>query len=342
MSTQFSSHRLTLVGCALAVTWLAAHCGTSRAALLAYEPFEYGDVAVPSEGQYRTGTAADEEAANATPGSNPNVLGGQDPTIGPTAFYSGPWIQSGGDSQVVKGLPSLSYPGFPTGIGGVQQETVLFDCCTFGRTGRAIAGGGLGGGRDPRTIYESFLINFGTQGTDNPDEFGKHGHELWNGGVGDEFLAVDLFLNHFASVNELSLAVTTVSGSTTVPVGGGGLDLDTLAAFNGGVHLVVMKYEFNPTDPDVVSVFLDPSNYDIEPASPDAQVSVATSDLFITHQGAYTQFTFSGSGHIPGAIDEIRWGDGYADVAPLTVPEPASFALLGLSFTSLLLARRKI
>lgn len=194
----------------------------------------------------------------------------------------------------------------------------------------------------PARSYESFLINFGTQGTDNPADFGKRGHELWNGGVGDSFLVVDLFLNSFSGVNELSLAVTTLSGSTTIPVGGGGLDLDTLAAFNGGVHLVVMKYEFNPTDPDVVSVFLDPLNFDIEPANPSAQISVATSDLLITHHGVFTNFTFSGSGHVPGAIDEIRWGDGYADVTPLGIPEPTTLSLIGLSLIVCTLSRRKL
>ncbi|NJO14035.1 MAG: hypothetical protein HC870_02385, partial [Rhizobiales bacterium] len=68
------------------------------AALLAYEPFEFGDVAVPSEGQYALG---DE-------GTGTNLLGGQDATIGPTAFYGGAWVQSGGDAQVVKALPSLA------------------------------------------------------------------------------------------------------------------------------------------------------------------------------------------------------------------------------------------
>ena len=46
----------------------------------------------------------------------------------------------------------------------------------------------------------------------------------------DNQLAIDLFLNHFAGVNELSLTVTTGSGAQTIPVGGGGLDLPTLAA----------------------------------------------------------------------------------------------------------------
>jgi hypothetical protein len=291
--------------------------------LLAYEPFEYGDVAVPSEGQYALGNES----------AGTNVLGGQNPTIGPTAFYTGPWIQSGGDSQVVKPLPSLTYPNFQPGVGGVQQETIQFSCCSFGRTGRAIAGG-LGGPLVNGTIYESFLIDFGGQGTDAPTDFGKRAHELWNGGVGDSFLAVDLFLNHFSGFNQLTLQVTTPSGSQNVPVSGGGLTLTALT----GVHLVVMKYEFDPAAPDVVSVYLDPATF-VEPLTPDAQISVAASDLRITHQGAFTNFTFSGSGHIPGAIDEIRWGDRFFDVVPM-VPEPTALALLGLAMATVCRRRR--
>jgi len=157
---------------------------------------------------------------------------------------------------------------------------VQFECCSFGRTGRPIAGG-LGFG-PARTIYESFLIDFGSQGSDDPAQFGLRGHELWNGGVGDSLLAVRLFVNHFEGVVDLSLQVTTASGSTTVPVSGGGLDLAALA----GVHLVVIKYEFRPVLFDAVSVFLDPVVGAPEPGSADAQIGVAASDLFLTHHGA--------------------------------------------------------
>jgi hypothetical protein len=137
---------------------------------------------------------------------------------------------------VVKALPSRAHPSLPAGVGGIQQETIQFSCCTFGRSGREIAGG-LGTGLDPRTIYESFLIDFGTQGSDDPAGFGLRGHEPWNGGVGDAFLGVELYVNHFAGTNDLTLRVTTASGDMAVPVGGGGPNLGALA----GTHLVVMR-----------------------------------------------------------------------------------------------------
>ena len=264
-----------------------------------------------------------------------NVLGGQNPATGPTAFYSGGWIQSGGDAQAVKNIGSLAYPSFPQ-AGGQIQETLQFSCCTFGRNGRPIAGG-LGEGRDPRTIYQSFLIDFGTQGTDFPTDFGFRGYEMWNGGVGDTFRTVELYMNHFEGVNELTLRVETPSGIQLVPVSGGGLTLEALE----GVHLVVLKFEFDPDDPDSVTVYLDPTDSIEANYTPVASIDVADSDLFITHHGAGTNFTFSGPGHTPVAFDELRWGDTFADVTPFitAVPAPSTLAVFVVGILGLLAGR---
>jgi hypothetical protein len=200
---------------------------------------------------------------------------------------------------------------------------------------------GLGGGRDPQLIYQSFLIDWGTQGTDDPTQFGKRGYEMWNGGVGDAFLAVDLFLNHFSGVTELTLAVTTPSGTVSAPVNGGGLDLPALAMANGGTHLVVMKFEFDPSTDDVVTVYLDPTDSVESNWTPAAVASVATSDLLITHHSAITNFTFSGGGHVPGAFDEVRWGKTFASVTPFGIPEPTTLALFLLGAAGLSMARRR-
>ncbi|MCK5744938.1 MAG: hypothetical protein KAH44_01940, partial [Oricola sp.] len=300
---------------------LAQSGATASAALLAYDPFNIGP----------GGYVAGDEAAGT------NVLGGQNPVIGPTPFYNGAWIQSGGDSQAVKDIGSLENPLFPQS-GGQVQETVQFSCCSFGRSAREIAGG-LGGELDPYTIYQSFLIDFGSQGTDDATQFGKRAYEMWNGGVGDAFLAVDLFVNHFAGVNELTLQVTTASGTQSVALNGGGLDLEDLL----GTHLVVFRFDFSPGAADVVRVYLDPTTSIEADFAAAAMISVAASDLLISHHGAFTGFTFSGGGHLPGAFDEVRWGETFADVTPFLseVPVPPAMALFAAGLLGAPLLRRR-
>jgi hypothetical protein len=153
-------------------------------------------------------------------------------------------------------------------------------------------------------------------------------------------------VNHFSGVNDLALRITTPSGSFSDLVAGGGLNLQTLATTgNGGVHLIVLKYEFRVgslvPDPDVVSLFFDPIS-SVEPVGPDAQVAAPNSDLFITHQGGLSNFTFSGGGHVPGRFDEVRWGDTFADVVPPPiVPEPGSLALFGMAAGACCALRRR-
>jgi hypothetical protein len=321
----YLSSRLVIVAAGVAALVSSLLATPAGAALLAYDPFTVG----VGPADYRAG---DEVAGT-------DLLGGQNPATVPTPFYAGGWIEpSGSNSQAVKNIGSLAYPMFPQ-AGGQIRETIQFDCCTFGRTGRPIAGG-LGGGREARTIYQSFLIDFGSQGTDDPSQHGYRAYEMWNGAVNDANLAVNLVLSHFAGVNELTLRVTTASGTQTALVGGG-LTLPELA----GTHLIVFRFDFDPAAPDTVSVYLDPTDSIEANYTPAATASAPNSDLFITHHGAFTHFTFSGAGHVPGAFDELRWGDTFADVTPflteVPVPAPAPLGLLAFGVLAMAGLRKR-
>ena len=387
MIAKFSSRGVGL--CALTLTCMclvAVLCNTASAAVLAYDPFLVG--ADPSAGEYLPGVK------NQDGSDSGSVLGGQNPTITPPSlpggagFYSGPWVQSGGDSQVVGGVGggSLNYPFFPR-TGKSVREANKFFCCAFGRTGRQLTSA-LGSGRGSRTIYNSFLIDFGNLGPfridqvpdpNSPDpnnpiliptpvndpndvnthNIGKRGYELWNGGIGDGNLAVDFFFNSFSGDRHLTLAARYNNPNqdpndpnddflSQKVVLGPGYTIPELASQGNGVHLVVLKFEFNETDSDpntsadndVVTVYLDPTNSIEGDWTPAASLSVATSNLVISHQSAYTQFQFDGNDVPPGAIDEIRWGDTFEDVTPF-IPEPASLTLAGLSIAGILLSRRR-
>jgi hypothetical protein len=280
MSQMFFGVRLRSLGLAGATLMMGTmFAAPANAALLVYDPFGIGG----GPGDYLAGDDS----------TGTNVIGGQNPVTSPVAgFYAGGWIQSGGDAQAVRqtgtpaGFSVMNYPQFPRS-GGIVTDAVQFSCCSFGRNGREIAGG-LGGGRDPQTIYQSFLVDFGNQGTDDPADYGKRGVEWWNGGIGDSFLAVDLFLNAFSGTNELTLSVITGTGTESVLVNGGGLTLDALAtAGNNGVHLVVMKFEFDPAGPDVVTAYLNPTDSIEANWAPAATATAPNSDLVITHHGLW-------------------------------------------------------
>jgi hypothetical protein len=334
------TRRLGLLGLA---TVGVAIAGMAQAALYVYDPLQTGSGGIANlSGPYVPGT---EDAG-------PN-LGGQNPSIGPdTSFYAGGWVATGTDNQAVDHIPSLKYPSFFQGRRGQLAETAQFDCCTFGRTGRPFGdvfgtgSNGLAADGAYHALYGSFLIDWGTIGTnsDNGNQ-GKHGFEMWNDTnetAPDSKLVVDLGFNYYTGDPLLFLNVLGTRQNLA-----GDWTRDALAAINGGTNLVVMKLEFtvdhdnDPLTPeeDRVTVFLNPTDSVESNWTPAASIGVPTGGLAIWGHSAFSSFQFDGGGADPGAIDEFRWGDTFADVTPF-IPEPSSVVLSMVGAAALLLRRR--
>jgi hypothetical protein len=311
---------------------------TADAALKAYDPLQTGPGGPAVTGPYTPGT---EDAG-------PN-LGGQNPTIGPdTSFYAGAWVQAGGDNQSVDHIPSLSYPNFPQGRRGQVAESAQFSCCTFGRTGRPFGdvfgtgSNGLAADGNYHVLYGSFLMDFGTEGTNPPwpagGNEGKHGFEMWNAEMStapDSKLVVDLAFNYYTGDPLMFLNVLGTRQNLA-----GNWTRSALASTNGGTHLVVVKLEFtDANNEDRVTVYLDPTDSIESNWTPEASIGVPTGGLAIWGHSAFSSFQFDGGGADPGAIDEIRWGDSFADVTPF-IPEPSTAILSLIGAAGLLIRRR--
>jgi hypothetical protein len=316
-----STRPVRLVGWAAAVGLLAASLGNpAHAVVLWYDGFD--------------------TTLNYTAGA---TIAGQSGGLG--TFFNNPWIQPGGDDQLVL-TTSLSKPGqlLPS-IGGSLGDTDATGCCITGRVGRTLTQPWSGRSAPEGTFYMGFLANYGS--TEAADDDPHHrAFEMWEGTFDDANRNLMLGYSTFAGLGtQLSLMVKdSTSGVQLVKPLSENLEF----ANDGMTHCVVMKFELsNAAGADRVSVFLDPMG-PLEPATASAVISAADFgaggglDLQIDRMGGITQFSFTGV-EVAAKMDELRVGTEFADVALCgIIPEPATFALLGAGAVgSLLIARRK-
>jgi hypothetical protein len=335
---------------AAAVGVLAACVGNSaHAALTWYDGFVIDDANPGDPESYVSGSLAGQDGGTGT-------------------FFTGTWIgvnpmdQTADDSGTSVGSLTRQGQSFASTGDKVSDNGGLSGCCHTSRTGKSLAANlnTMNG-----TVYMSFLINFGSG---NPADPHYRAVEFWNGddgmgGFGDPQLQMSLGVSSFGNYNnavnqgadpnpntQLSLKVKGIR-SLFGAVEETNHQLEEHLEFADNrqfrqTHAITLKFDLTTNDVetggtgDTVSVFLNPTLADVVEPTPSAVVSGV--DLNIDRMSSMILFHFTGLVNNAGALDELRVGDTWSEVAILSAPEPASLSLVALSAMGLaLVARRK-
>lgn len=286
--------RLKLV---LAAWFVLLAASPSFATLLYYDPFLTGNN--PASGEYASFTPP-------VSAENPFVpITGQNPTLGPTPYLTGPWVTIAGDGAPNAAVQEtgLSFLGAPA-LGGSQISTPNADVRRYLSSPWTAATEG--------TFYISFLANFGQ---------GDYSDGIDNNDMG--YRAVELYTDTDGFL--LSVAYNAYNGGGGPPqqdprtakmyLDGFGYQILQNAPDNfmedGATHLIVLRFGLSATPAsDSVSVFLDPTTTD-EPVVPNAALTGI--DVTLGAIGGFTIYGGTGQGPV---VDELRIADTFIEALP--------------------------
>jgi len=324
MGTRVVIKRLSLLAGLVAVLSLVCLGGTAHAVSLWYDGFDLGEY------------TADGALAGASGGNS-------------GTFFTNPWISSGypdppAENTIVLST-GLTRPGLVNpAIGGAAGRALRAGCCQEQRVSRLLTDPWSGFTPPEGTFYLSFLANYGAGIS---TDVHHRTFEMHDAGFGDDpnrtlmlgfmgFAAGNIYQNVTLAVRDDNTATTTFVPLT---VGGNEVSLGDMAV--QGTHLLVLKFELSNSGDDVISAFLDPVGT-TEPA-PNAQITVG--NMIADRMSAMAQFAYHGE-DTPGALDEIRVGTEFSDVANNTlryvgIPEPGTLSLVGLAAMACLLSARR-
>ena len=284
----------------------------SSAELKYYDGFEIGP------GKYTLGIMDPTMAAG----------DGQNPTIGPTPFFSGAWQIRPSDgnapNQNVQAT-GLAYLGAPAVGGSVGPLVDVAGTSADARVGRFLTNPWTD--TTEGTFYIGYQASYGAVVdplSNDQQTLGFRTTEFWPVGniVGQDDNRSEIGFQGFAGDTNQRLARFAQLRFVT-PDGGTQFLTDTVFNEFGGTHLIVMKFVLSATaDMDAISVYLDPTS-STEPDLPSASASGLNFTL-----GAMSTISFFGTptGTLP-VFDELRvteeTGDGLAFtqvIPPLPLP----------------------
>lgn len=119
-----------------------------------------------------------------------------------------------------------------------------------------------------------------------------------------------------------------------------GVDSGVAPALNQ-THFLVTKFDWSGGAKPLVTFFVDPAPGSVAPLDASGTSGLTPNNFGWGGGSAATSFdgnadlAFRGNGY---SVDEVRFGNTYADVAP--IPEPAGLALIGLAVPALLRRRK--
>lgn len=359
MNLNVITRRLSVLSVAAALS-LAS---TAQATLLWYDGFAISDADDGAGPNYLAGVLAGQQGGSDA--GAPGGIGFFDDGAGNPHPWLGVDPADPNNTANVLSAGSLTRQNqSPASTGDKVSDEPASGCCNTSRTSRDFNASlqSMTG-----TVYMSFLVNFGLG---NPGDPHYRAVEFWdgkggNGRVGDGVLSMALGISSFGNFNNAVNQGADPNPNTQIS-----LKLKNMVFEPFGLpqernyqleehlewadnnqynqtHAVVMKFDLTADDiegggvGDTLSVFLNPKPTDVTEPTPSLVVSGV--DLKADAMSAMVLFHFTQTNPAnPGALDELRVGTTWADVAILGVPEPTSLSVLGLGVLGMLAtARRK-
>jgi len=245
------------------------------------------------------------------PGTSPS------PTV---AGYTGDWtaVDWGGQwPTVIAGPLTYTGTGYANGSGNyISVPNAAFDYADSGRMYRLLDSSLLVNSSTSGTLYLSWLFQSGNQGATTYQML-----DLYNTDTADanRTFTAGITQNGGNSGTQYDFSVNEAYTST-------GVSVDT------AVHLFVARFNLSATaGADSVTVWLDPT---LGAGDPSGGITTGGQNI------AFDRLAISDYDENLANWGEIRWGTTFDSVTITPVPEPSTFALIGLGGLAVLLRRK--